>query len=586
MMMSVKAEALIEAKRLGIDSSRIVFSNKLEWVGRNGRPALCKASIDRVGKVTVFLEAIYAVEETVLDVFKEVRDWDESEHPRDEDGKFTFGGGGGGDSDSGSAGVEFVSPNVASHLNFSQAVSAINGDQQKALKDASEFIDKELGIVATHHDIIGAWADGAENSVASIVPTSKWDNLRVGAAMKGYLADQKSVLVFQQGAGDAVLYSFEAGDLADIHKSLIQDGIGFHTLVPNKGGATVLVADLDGSMAGAVEKGSGRYDATVEVRTGQAEFIGTTKEDGTDREQRDSARAGYESVIAESTVQGSQGVWQRVRDRWGATEVDSDSKSPAADLLAKHHDDDITIDDVKSRLSPEFKAEAKKAEEEMNGMEITSIKYTGPDGKYVQGRASAHSAILRQMFTPEKIAAAVPKAGEKPVLTLSGGRPAAGKTTSLEKELSEKLKTSFYLSADDIQVKLPGYKGRHAGIYNSEAQDIALQAEKVARHMGLNIIYDATLKSKQPALDRVLNYKAAGYDVDGYFVHTTPATSALRSADRFMSDKNGLGRYLPPEASFNNRTSESTFDSLIPHLRNWALYDNNGAKPVRIAGSK
>jgi hypothetical protein len=52
-----------------------------------------------------------------------------------------------------------------------------------------------------------------------------------------------------------------------------------------------------------------------------------------------------------------------------------------------------------------------------------------------------------------------------------------------------------------------------------------------------------------------------------------------------MSDKNGKGRYIPLEISYNSRTNESTFDSLIPHLRNWAIYDNNGSKPRRIVGS-
>ena len=409
-MNSGLAETLIAAKSLGIDSGKVVVSRKLQWIVRDGKLSLCKASVDHSsGKVTLYADAIRARDEDVFEVLKE--------------------------------------------------------------------------IVATNHDIIDSQADGAKNSVASIV-LSKENNLRVRTA----------VLVFKE------------------------------------------------------------FDESEHPRDEDGKF----------------------------TFGGGGGSDTDSGSGYG----DSKSKSPAADLLASNHDDDMTIDQVKNRLSSEFHDEAKKAEEEMKGMEITSVKYTGSDGKYVQGRASAHSAILRQMFTPEVIAASVPKAGEKPVLTLSGGRPGAGKTTSLEKELAEKLKTSFYISADDIQAKLPGYKGRHAGIYNSEAQDIALQAEKVARHMGLNIIYDATLKSKQPALERTLNYKAAGYDVDGYFVHTTPAMSALRSADRFMNDKDNLGRYLPPESSFNNRTSESTFDSLIPHLRNWALYDNNGAKPIRIAGSK
>lgn len=261
------------------------------------------------------------------------------------------------------------------------------------------------------------------------------------------------------------------------------------------------------------------------------------------------------------------------------------SKSPASDLLARNNDDSVSLEQLKAQLSPEFKKKEAEALEMMGGRMISQKEFSGPDGKYLPERAELHRKIIRELFTPEAIKAATPPSGTKPTLTLSGGRPAAGKTSSLKKELDAKIKTSFYINADEIQEKLPGYKGMLAGVYNGEAQDVALMAEKVARNMGLNIIYDATLKSKQPAIDRVRNYKDAGYEVDGYFVHTTPATSVMRSAARFMHDPDGVGRYLPPEISFNSKTNENTFDALIPELREWALYDNNGAKPVKMAGN-
>lgn len=274
-------------------------------------------------------------------------------------------------------------------------------------------------------------------------------------------------------------------------------------------------------------------------------------------------------------------------DRGGGADDYDPNKFPASELLATNYEKEepLTIEQIKAKLSPEFKAKEAEALEAMKGMEITSRQFLGDDGKYVPERAELHRKIIRELFTPDAIAKATPASGVKPTLTLSGGRPAAGKTSSLKKELQSKIDTSFYINADEIQEKLPGYKGMLAGIYNGEAQDVALMAEKVARHMGLNIIYDATLKSKQPALERVANYKAAGYDVDGYFVHTTPQTSVIRSSERFMRDPDGKGRYLPPEISFNSKTNEATFDALIPELRNWVIYDNNGDKPKRIAGN-
>jgi hypothetical protein len=144
-----------------------------------------------------------------------------------------------------------------------------------------------------------------------------WDRLRVSGAMKGHLGDQKQVLLFRDEAnGPAVLYKFAGkGTVQEIHDKLLGQGLAFHTLVPQKEGAAVYVADLDGSLHDAVAKASG--NATVEYRFGRAEFIGTQSETGSDREQRDDARRAYEKIIDQSPVPGSQAVWQRVHHRWG-----------------------------------------------------------------------------------------------------------------------------------------------------------------------------------------------------------------------------------------------------------------------------
>ena len=58
------------------------------------------------------------------------------------------------------------------------------------------------------------------------------------------------------------------------------------------------VVDLDGSSLKAIDKGAERYGEgnPVYVQFGP-EVIGITKEDGTDREQRDRARRVYESSL-------------------------------------------------------------------------------------------------------------------------------------------------------------------------------------------------------------------------------------------------------------------------------------------------
>lgn len=247
-------------------------------------------------------------------VLDKLVEWDESKHPRDLEGKWTSGGG-------------FVSPSVKTGLDFKGAERELDSSQQMRLRAASKDINGKVGITnAREVNIIGAWKDGAENSLMTRSDAG-WNQTVLAAVMKGHLADQKSVLVFQQqDRGVGVLAQFEAtGKLAAIHKSLLKDGIENHTVVPNENGATIYVVDLDGSNLEKINKAAERFgdDNPVYFQTGRAEFIGDpgpAKGDdyGSDREQRDRAREVYESVIEQSSVPQAQAIWQDVHNHWGA----------------------------------------------------------------------------------------------------------------------------------------------------------------------------------------------------------------------------------------------------------------------------
>lgn len=243
--------------------------------------------------------------------------FDESEHPRDAHGKFTAGG------------VEFVSPNVG-NLDFNGAVQALGDTRQQMFMQAAHDIDHEMNLDAHTGSVIGVWSDGAENSTITEAHNVSMDELRANAAMKGYLADQKAVLVFKNDqSGSSVLYDFHTkGDLGSIRQQLADGGIQFFTLVPEHDGARVYVADIDGSARENVGKFAEGKGIDVHWRSGNAEFIGTEKQDGTDREQRDDARVAYEKVL-QGSAYGP--VWQRVRDRW--------SQQLAAAKLAKYSED-------------------------------------------------------------------------------------------------------------------------------------------------------------------------------------------------------------------------------------------------------
>jgi len=100
------------------------------------------------------------------------------------------------------------------------------------------------------------------------------------------------------------------------------------------------------------------------------------------------------------------------------------------------------------------------------------------------------------------------------------------------------------------------------------------------RKLGVNVVFDATMKTQRTALKRAEVYQASGYDISGYFTHTAPHIAAQRSLGRFL--KPG-GRFVPPEVSLNSVTNEATFDALTPMLNKWAIFDNNGTEPKLIA---
>lgn len=286
-------------------------------------------------------------------------EWNEDDHPRDDDGKFTDKGGA---AETGGvvatesakpakpaassaakkteAAIGFVSPNT-SNLTFEEAKDAIDSDDQQRLAEASDFIDQSLGLKdANNAAAIGAWRDGAENSLVVSMPGATYDEAAVAMAMKGYVGDQKSVVVFEPDmAGENYMARFEAtGDLADIHTDLLKRGIEFHTLVPSDGGVTVYVFSDNAESLDVIDKAAQDHGSTATIFPGRGEFIGTKLETGTDREQRDDARREYERFVEEAIDteklpdRDVRRTWDDIRDRWspvpkGTKDVDDESKN-------------------------------------------------------------------------------------------------------------------------------------------------------------------------------------------------------------------------------------------------------------------
>jgi hypothetical protein len=221
---------------------------------------------------------------------------------------------------SGGSSESFVSPSVASNLSFEQARAALGSQAQKELRSISQEIDRTLGITSSTSSVIGAWADGAENSLMVEMHGADPVVERAALAMKGHIADQKQVLLFRHAEDGAhAMAAFRvAGSLDSIHAQLLKDGIAFHTLEPHVHGATVHVFSDSPEGLQQVFKAAKSYGSEVSVSYGQGEFLGTQKTDGTDREQRDDARQEYERVIGEAARSrpGIAEAWRNNRDRW------------------------------------------------------------------------------------------------------------------------------------------------------------------------------------------------------------------------------------------------------------------------------
>lgn len=229
----------------------------------------------------------------------------------------------------------------------------------------------------------------------------------------------------------------------------------------------------------------------------------------------------------------------------------------------------------------------RKLDEEYSQFGSTEDRYRvknedGSYGAWNPDRQRLHQQIIAKFIDEAVEKDAFPDEGEKPTVVLMGGRGGAGKTSTIEKFLGinpEKHPEFMYINSDDIKGMLPEYKGYNASLVHEESSYIADSIESIARQLGINVIYDATLKSENSAVKRAQEYRDAGYRVEAFFVHTTPQTSATRATGRAVR----TGRYVTPAYILGSTTNERAFDSIKSSSDAWMLFDNNGSAPKKIA---
>lgn len=226
------------------------------------------------------------------------------------------------------------------------------------------------------------------------------------------------------------------------------------------------------------------------------------------------------------------------------------------------------------------------------------------DATWKPERLKVQKEILAKDFKDWK--SKLPKKGEKPKLVILGGRGGSGKSAFTDGTLgSDGFDKNKFLVVDPDAYKeqLPEYKGlidkgsKYGGLnaweVHEESSFMKKQALATAKGLGINVVLDGTLAKIKSVSKTIEDFKKAGYDVEGAYMHLPREKSAVRGLLRGMrEDKNTgkrSGRWVPTENLLNMKDNEEVFTQLLPQFSKWSMYDNDvprGEKPKLIAKSE
>jgi predicted ABC-type ATPase len=217
----------------------------------------------------------------------------------------------------------------------------------------------------------------------------------------------------------------------------------------------------------------------------------------------------------------------------------------------------------------------------------TARKNKGPDGKYTPERARLHTAIVEAMLNP---AAKVPT-DQRPVAIVVVGLPGSGKTT-VEAYVLKQLKIECTAaSADDVQSRLPEYRGWNADLLHLESRDVvedSLLPRAIAeRH---NLLIEGTGRDPARAIVIVDSLSHAGYDVHLIRTNLPAAKAAYRAWHRFRRGafqlklaESDSGRFISPRfiATFFGTRPAETYQKLKSHpaVIHWVTFDTSSTAP-------
>lgn len=273
---------------------------------------------------------------------------------------------------------------------------------------------------------------------------------------------------------------------------------------------------------------------------------------------------------------------------------------PAGALAAANNDRDATIDKVLKRFPPEVAHRIQDVRDRLDAVrragQYTEDKYSTDKGAtWSAERHQLQLQIIKKLMPQKDIEAAMVKPGETPEMVILGGRGGSGKsffTEDSRSPLHGNGKHYLVLDADKVKGELPEYQGWNAAQVHEESSYIMKQMINLARDAHCNVVLDVTMENKASAQKKIDQFKAAGYDVKGYYMHLPRQEAAYRAIGRFMAkDKAGnptyKGRFVPPEVVLGSTQNEHNFDQLRRNFSDWAVYNNYGRSkeqgPERVA---
>lgn len=214
-------------------------------------------------------------------------------------------------------------------------------------------------------------------------------------------------------------------------------------------------------------------------------------------------------------------------------------------------------------------------------VDLYRISGEGANAVYSDERESTvHKKIFEFYFSPEKIAKAQPKHGEKPKFVILGGRAGAGKSWFAEQEgglYTEAFKNGEYikLDADEIKSFLPEYEGWNAQTVHEESSDLNKKLTAYAMKLKCNIIIDGTMANPKKAVKQVQEFKAAGYATSCDYMFTPMQESMKRACNRFKTRKGDYsGRFVPLGIMTGMTQNEDAFEAVKGIVDRYSFRDN------------